>query len=139
VSHSPTPQKLTTPRSIQFALFATGLLWTFASYKAATRAAQGIATNLNLPAFDRILAESFFLFLLLAGFALLSWVSTRNGGIRATNALPSRPTAAREWQQGTALGWAMLLGIALPMMLIGAIRPQSSGHSVPSATRCFPS
>jgi len=112
------------PRSMQFALFLTGLLWLLASLSAAGHAAQGIADRLNLPLLQAPLQEAFFLFLLLAGYAALSWIATRAGSLRTTNALPTRPTAAREWQIGAALGWAMLLAAVLPMVLAGDLHPQ---------------
>jgi len=109
---------------MQFALFLTGLLWLLASLSAAGHAAQGIADRLNLPLFQPLLQEAFFLFLLLVGYAALSWIATRAGSLRTTNALPTRPTAAREWQIGAALGWAMLLTAILPMVLAGDLHPQ---------------
>jgi membrane protease YdiL (CAAX protease family) len=112
------------PRSMQFALFLTSLLWLLAANSAASHAAQGIADRLNLPLIQSLLQEAFFLFLLLAGYAALSWIATRTGSLRTTNALPTRPTAAREWQTGAALGWAMLLAAVLPMVLAGDLHPQ---------------
>jgi len=112
------------PRSMQLALFVTGFLWLLASRSAASHAAQGIANRLNLAILQPPLQEGFFLFLLLAGFATLSWIATRVGGIRLTNALPQRSTAVQEWQTGAALGWAMLLTSVLPMMLTGDLHPQ---------------
>jgi membrane protease YdiL (CAAX protease family) len=121
---SPAPVSDPVPRSMQFALFLTGLLWLLASDSASAHAAQGIADRLNLPLFQPLLQEAFFLFLLLTGFATISWIATRSGSIRNTNALPTRPTAAREWQTGVALGWAMLLVAVLPMVLAGDLHPQ---------------
>ena len=112
------------PRSMQFALFLTGLLWLLASLSAAAHAAQGIADRLNLPLAQQPLQEAFFLFLLLAGYAALSWIATRAGSLRSTNALPTRPTATREWQTGAALGWAMLLVAVIPMVVAGDLHPQ---------------
>jgi len=119
-----TPVSVPVPRSMQFALFLTGLLWFLASLSAAGHSAQGIADRLNLPLFQPLLQEAFFLFLLLAGYAALSWIATRSGSLRTTNALPTRPTATREWQIGAALGWAMLLAAVLPMVLAGNLHPQ---------------
>lgn len=122
----PTPAQsaYSVPRSLQFALFVTGLLWLLASSSAADHAAQGIANHLNLALIEPPLQQAFFLFLLLVGFATLSWIATRNGGIRNINALPQRPTTLREWQLGAALGWATLLATVLPMMLAGDLHPQ---------------
>ena len=112
------------PRSMQFALFVTGFLWLLASLSAAGHAAQGIATRINLSILEAPLEQVFFLFLLLIGFATLSWVATRFGGIRLSNALPSRPTAKREFQLGLAVGWGMLLVAVIPMVLGGTLHPQ---------------
>jgi uncharacterized protein len=46
--------------------------------------------------------------------------------VREVNALPQRPTAAQEWRQGAALGWALLLVAVLPMMLLGHLHPEFS-------------
>jgi len=118
------PVPIPVPRSMQFALFLTGLLWLLASLSAAAHAAQGIADRLNLPLFQPLLQEAFFLFLLLAGYAALSWIATRSGSLRITNALPTRPTAAREWQIGVALGWTMILVAVIPMVFAGDLHPQ---------------
>ncbi len=112
------------PRSMQFVLFITGLLWLLASHSVADHSAQGIATRLNLPSIESLLSEVFCLFLLLVGFATLNWIATRSGDIREDNALPKRATAFREAQLGMALGWAMLLGAVLPMVLVGDLHPQ---------------
>jgi len=112
------------PRSMQLALFVTGFLWLLASRSAASHGSQGIANHFNLAVLQPPLQDGFFLFLLLIGFATLSWIATRVGGIRFTNALPQRSTAVREWQTGAALGWATLLVSVLPMMLAGDLHPQ---------------
>ncbi len=109
---------------MHLALFVTGFLWLLASRSAAGHAAQGIANRLDLAIAQPPLQEGFFLFLLLAGFATLSWIATRIGGIRLTNSLPKRSTAFHEWLTGAALGWAMLLASVLPMMLAGDLHPQ---------------
>ena len=117
------PQPVT-PRSFQFTLFLTGVLWIATVGRVSTHAAQGIATRLNLPLSEDLLQQAFFLFLLLCGFAGIGWISTRNGGIRFNNALPNRTTTLQEWLRGIALGWAMLLVAVLPMTLAGALHPQ---------------
>jgi uncharacterized protein len=122
------PRNLSQPalrRSYQFALFLAGVLWIIAADAAACSSAQGIATRLNIPVFEELIEQAFFLFLLLCGFSTLRWIATRTTtDIRATNALPSRPTTAQEWQRGAALGWGMLLFAILPMMLTGNLHPQ---------------
>jgi len=112
-------------RSFNIALFLAGCLWIVAASSAASHSAQGIADRLNLPLAAGPLEQAFFLFLLVCGFATIRWMSTRqDGGLRSTNALPSRPTAPREWMRGAALGWGMLLVAVLPMMLGRVLFPQ---------------
>jgi membrane protease YdiL (CAAX protease family) len=121
------PRNSTQPafrRSYQFTLFLAGVLWIIAANAASSRAAQGIVTRLNLPIFDELLEQAFFLFLLLCGFSTLRWIATRSySDIRAINALPSRSTTGQEWERGVALGWGMLLVALLPMMLTGTLHP----------------
>jgi len=109
---------------MQFALFVTGMLWLLASRVAADHGAQALVNRLNLPDWEPLLGECGFLLLLLGGFATLSWIATRVGGVRRTNALPKRATAVREWGLGAALGWGLLLAAVLPMMLAGELHPQ---------------
>lgn len=111
------------PRSLHFGLFVIGLLWLLAARVGAESAAQGIARLVGGDLFRPLLNEIFLLVLLLTGFTALNWVGTRNGRVRSTNALPIRATAGREWQEGAALGWALLLATVLPMMLAGDLHP----------------
>ncbi|HEY5055485.1 MAG TPA: CPBP family intramembrane glutamate endopeptidase, partial [Acidobacteriaceae bacterium] len=105
------------PRLFHLALFVTGVLWIIAAGSIAARAAQGIADRLNIPSFNELLQQAFFVFLLLWGLAAIRRITTRTGTLRPTNALPKRPTSGQEWQRGAALGWGMLLFALLPMML----------------------
>lgn len=112
------------PRSLHFALFAIGLLWLLAARVGAQNAATGIARLFHAEQMlGPVLNALFLVILLVTGFTALNWVATRNGSLRSTNALPSRPTARREWQVGAALGWALSLLAILPAMLIGALHP----------------
>ena len=115
---------LRTPRSLEFALFLIGCVWLFASHIASASLAQQIVNRINLPDVDAFLEQLFFLTLLLAGFAALSWTSTRQGSLREVNALPRRETSRQEWKRGAALGWAMLLVTVLPLMFAGDLQPQ---------------
>lgn len=125
----------TLPRAFHLLLFLGGALWIVAAGGLSARAAQGLAIRFNLSLFNELLQQAFFLFLLLWGFATIRWIATRSpspdsfsrlGGIRATNALPSRPTTFQEWQRGGALGWGMVLAAIFPMMLRGALHPEFS-------------
>ena len=112
------------PRSMQIALFAIGLLWLLAARSGAASAGQGIAHAVHADILAPLLNQIFLLILLVTGFTALNWVATRNGSVRATNALPWRATTGREWQKGVAFGWAMLLITVLPMAVVGDLHPQ---------------
>jgi membrane protease YdiL (CAAX protease family) len=118
-------------RALQLLRFFTGFVWLFAAWTTAAHAAQGIATRFNLPVIAGLLNQGFFLLLLVVGFSVLQWLSTRTGGLRSSNGLPSRPSAPEEFKRGAALGWAMLLVAVIPLGLIGALHPAFS--FVPSA------
>ena len=127
----PTSQP-TLPRAFYLLLFFGGILWIVAAQGLALRAAQGLVIRFNLSLFSDLIQQTFFLFLLLWGFATIRWIATRTpgpsgfSGIRSTNALPSRPTTSEEWQRGVALGWGMLLAALIPMMLHGSLHPEFS-------------
>ena len=112
------------PQPFQLVLFFVGCLWLVASNRAAALFSQVAINRLNLPEIQPLLEQVLLLLLLLGGFSLLSWTSTRSGNPRAVNALPRRATAQQEWQRGAALGWAMLLAAVLPMMLAGDLHPE---------------
>ncbi len=128
-----TPHTSALPRPFHFLLFLGAGLWIVAARGLASRATQGLTIRFNLSIFADLLQQAFFLFLLLIGFAILRWLSTRSpttgvftglSSIRATNALPSRATTGEEWQRGAALGWSLLLAAILPMMLLGSLHPE---------------
>jgi membrane protease YdiL (CAAX protease family) len=118
------PSQSAPSRSLNIAVFLCGCFWIVAAQNASARAAQGIATRLNLPLAEGILEQAFLLFLLLCGFAAIAWIATRNGGLRSNSALAVRSTTRQEWLRGAALGWAALLVAVLPMMLSGSLHPQ---------------
>ncbi len=124
--------QIAVPRSLQFALFVTGLLWLIAARLAAVKAASGLTEALHAFDWQPLLRETAFLFLLLTGLTLLSWIATRVGAVRVVNALPKRPTAAREWGQGVALAWGLLLLVVLPLALLGNLHPEFlfTGHDL---------
>ena len=116
--------KQTAPRSLEFAMFAIGLLWLMASRSGAESAAEGIARLVHADILRPLLNQIFLLILLVTGFTALHWVATRNGSLRETNALPWRATVRGEWQRGVAFGWALLLIAILPMAVVGDLHPQ---------------
>jgi membrane protease YdiL (CAAX protease family) len=117
---SPTPKL---PRALHLALFAIGLLWTLAARIASENSAAGITRQFHLPALLFFLQSLFFAALLLIGFATLHWISTRSGTIRSINALPTRPTAVREFGAGATLGWGIALLAAFIMLLARSYHP----------------
>jgi uncharacterized protein len=120
LSQSPAP----TPRSMEFALFICGGLWVLAARAAAEHAASGFVNGLHLENYyEALLTSVFLLFLLLVGFAGISWIATRKAAVRGVNALPSRPTARREWGLGVVVGWGMVVLAVLPIMLTGDLHP----------------
>jgi membrane protease YdiL (CAAX protease family) len=114
------------PRPFHLLLFLLGALWVAASSGLALRAAEGITVRFNLSLCDQLLQQTFFLFLLLWGFAAIRWLTSRtpSSGILSTSYLPSRPTSRQEGLRGAALGWGMLLAAILPMMLHGSLHPE---------------
>jgi uncharacterized protein len=120
-------------RPFHLLLFLIGALWVAASSGLALRAAQGLTLRFNLSLFDQLLQQTFFLFLMLWGFAVIRWLTTRApnafsishvSGIRSISYLPSRPTTRQEFLRGAALGWGMLLAAILPMLLHGSLHPE---------------
>jgi len=108
---------------MQVALFVTGLLWMFAARAVSERGTQLLVSQLNLPLLYAPLQHAVLVGLLAAGFAALNWLGTRRGGLRESNALPSRPTVTQEWSRGFALGWGMVLFALLPLVLFGGLGP----------------
>ncbi len=112
------------PRSLQLALFLTGLLWLLAAQTTAFRAASGIAARLTWSSVGQeFLSNLFLLFLLLLGFTALHWIGTRDGSARLANALPRRTTSREEWSRGLIIGWAAALVAVIPTVILGALHP----------------
>ncbi len=105
------------PRLLEFALFLTALAWVGAASSIAARAAQGLATRFNLPAFDALLEAVFLLFLTVVGFRLLDLIATRGRQSADILPLPRRATRTAEWASGAAIGWALALAGVLPLLV----------------------
>jgi uncharacterized protein len=132
------PRTSALPRPFHFLLFLGAGLWIVAAQGLAERATQGLTVRFNLSIISNLLQQLFFLFLLLIGFAVLRWISsrqpatrnpapddlTRLNTLRITNALPARATTREEWQRGAALGWSLIIAAVLPMMLLGTLHPE---------------
>ncbi len=108
-----------TGRTFHLALFCAALAWSVSSRLLAASSAEGIANRLNADWAMSILSSAFFLFLLAVGFSLLDIIARRPTSARAALGLPQRPTAAREWLIGVALGWGTVALTVLPMALAG--------------------
>ena len=115
----PNEKQSAVPRSLQLALFVTGVLWLVAAQSTSVRSAEGFGGRFGLGLAEAPVQQAIFVFLLLVGFAALSFIATRRGGVSFVNSLPARCTAGQEFGRGSALGWGMLLVAVLPMMVLG--------------------
>jgi len=108
-------------RSLQVALFAASISWAAAALELAGRAARGLAVRFEWSDGYQLLDAVFRIFLLTLGFALLEGIVSRGTPLRRVIGLPRRPTSAREWATGAAIGWAVVLTAVLPMALGGKL------------------
>jgi uncharacterized protein len=111
-------------RTLQLALFVTSVAWFLAADTVAVHAARGLAERFSLDAARPLLTSIFLLFLLGLGFSILQSIAHRRSTVRDVLGLPKRPTAIREWQEGAALGWGLVVLAVLPMALAGALNIQ---------------
>ena len=112
-------------RTLQLALFVTSVAWFLASDTVAAHAARGLSERFGLDC--RTAAAHlalFLLFLLAVGFSILQAIAQRHSSLREVLGLPKRPTAAREWTLGAALGWGLVVLAVLPMALAGTLHVQ---------------
>ena len=119
------------PRALEFALFLVAMVWALAATAIASRAAQGITLRFNLLAAEPLLEALFLLFLAVLGFRALDWVATRGVHSEQVLALPRRSTRTAEWASGAALGWALALATALPILLTLNLHSHLSWHLAP--------
>ncbi len=120
----PEPQIQIPPRlhrSLQVALFAASITWAVAAVELAGRAARGLVVRFDWSDGYQLLDGIFRIFLLTLGFATLEGIVSRGTPLRRVLGLPRRPTAAREWATGAAIGWAVVLVAVLPMALAGKL------------------
>jgi membrane protease YdiL (CAAX protease family) len=109
-------------RLLQLALFVTAAAWVLCSQALAAHAAQGIALRFYLLPERPLLGALFFLFLLAVGFSMLQALSRHPSALRSVLGLPRRPSAAREWTLGAAIGWGSVVLAVLPMALAGTLQ-----------------
>jgi hypothetical protein len=105
------------PRSLQFALFVSAMVWYLCAHLLSESAASGIALRFDLDDERALLASLFLLFLVVCGFALLRAIERRRAPLRLTLGLPRRSTARAEWALGLAFGWGLAVATVLPMVL----------------------
>jgi membrane protease YdiL (CAAX protease family) len=111
-------------RTLQFALFLTSAAWFLAADTVAAHAARGLSIRFGLDGARPLLTWAFLLFLLAVGFSILQAIAKRRSSLREVLGLPKRPTAEREWIQGAALGWGLVVLAVLPMALAGTLHVQ---------------
>ncbi len=95
------------------------LLWYGIAKDLAQRAATGLASHLWAGVLVPLLGPVFLLFLLFLGLTLLDGARRPASDLRLAAGLPERPTAAREWGIGAAVGWAAAILATLPLVLSG--------------------
>ncbi len=111
-------------RTLQFALFVTSAVWFFCASTMAGKAAQGFAVRFGINAARPLLSAIFLLFLLAIGFYALESITGMRASWREVVGLPRRPSAAREWGLGAALGWGLAIVTVLPLALSRALSVQ---------------
>jgi membrane protease YdiL (CAAX protease family) len=111
-------------RTLQIALFLLSAVWFFISQALAGRASMGLSVRFNLSDERNLLAMLFLVFLLGIGFSFFQALAHQNRSLREALGLPKRPTAAREWGIGAALGWGLVVLALLPMLLGGTLHPE---------------
>ena len=101
----------------QLLLFAGFAAWYFGSDALASRAASGFSFRFGLGLSRGLIEAIFHLFLLVLGFIALAVVARQVVPLRELVALPARDSASREWGVGVAVGWALVVGSLLPLIL----------------------
>ncbi len=124
VSGRPTPPPPRPSRAGDFFVSVAAICWFFLASDLAARSAAGISQRLDSLALGSVLKPLFLLFLLAVGYSALELASRRQSSTRTLLGLPRRPTSAREWATGAAIGWAALLLAVLPVAMFGALRVQ---------------
>ncbi len=110
------------PRTVEFALFGTSVVWLIAAQTIASSAARGLSVRFNLADEQMLLTSALFLFLLALGFGVLQVISGRPRQLREILGLPGRATAREEWGIGAAIGWGAVVLAVIPMAIFGSLR-----------------
>jgi membrane protease YdiL (CAAX protease family) len=119
----------TIPRGLQFALYLTAMAWAATANAIAPRAASGIAVRLNLGMAEPLLGSLFLVFLIVVGFRVLDWLSSRGRYAEDALPLPLRAGWQREWGVGAAIGWGLCIAAALPLLVTGNLHARLGWHS----------
>jgi membrane protease YdiL (CAAX protease family) len=110
------------PRTVEFALFGTSVVWLIAAQTISASAARGLSVRFNFADEQMLLTSILFLFLLALGFGVLQVISGRPRQLREVLGLPNRATAKQEWGIGAALGWGAVVLAVFPMAIFGSLR-----------------
>lgn len=109
-------------RFLLLALVTASFTWFAAASELASRAARGLAVRLQWSDEYQLMEALFLLFLLCVGTMVLQSIFSTGMPVRRLIGLPRRPTSAREWATGVAIGWAIVLVAVLPQALAGALQ-----------------
>lgn len=101
-------------------LAAGSLLWLAIAQELAARAATGLGAKLLGGTAVSALQGSMTLFLVVLGLQIASRRSA-GGSWRQQTGLIQRPTSAREWGLGVAVGWAAVVASVLPLVLMRSL------------------
>ncbi|CAN5686414.1 hypothetical protein BH10ACI4_BH10ACI4_16540 [soil metagenome] len=118
--HTSPPHRF--PRTLEFALFGTSVVWVIAAQAIAGSAARGLAFRFGLGTEQALLSSILFLFMLALGFTILQMISGRPRQLREILGLPQRSTSREEWQIGAAIGWGAVVLAVLPMAIFASLR-----------------
>ncbi len=102
---------------MQFAGFVAAVAWYFCAKAIAASAANGIGSRFSLGDLQPLVEAMFLVFLVILGVRLLAGIERRKAPLRLTLGLPRRRSAAKEWAEGAALGWALAVLCVLPMLV----------------------
>lgn len=123
------PPPIPLSRTLQFALFATSVIWVIGSQVIGDIAGRGLSVHFGLEDEQMLLSHLIWLFLLVVGFSFLQALTNQPSSFSVAAGLPKRATAREEFGIGAALGWGMVLLAILPMALAGTLHVHFLGDS----------
>ena len=116
--------RLPRPRSLDFALFVSAILWYLCAQALSASAANALEMSVDLGDWFPPIEAAVLLLLLVCGLALLRRIERRLAPLRVTLGLPRRATSRAEWATGAAIGWGLAVAAVLPMTLARALNTQ---------------